>query len=152
MNPALAAAPKNIWNAVYIPYNLRKRTLSFTLDLDELSNQVPVLIEQKKFTEAEEVCQKLKAQYPEQIDGLRKYAELFEAQEEKEEDRERIVRRIFESKVVQLVKEKATIVEKEVKKKNKDKDEEPATEEPTVGETTVVEKKNGIAGSIVVNR
>ena len=45
---------------------------------------MPVLIEQKKFAEAEEVCQKLMTQYPEQIDGLHRYAELFAAQEEKQ--------------------------------------------------------------------
>jgi len=48
-------------------------------DLDELSNQVPELIRQEKYNEAEEVCQKLLKQYPEQIDGLHRSAELFEA-------------------------------------------------------------------------
>ena len=50
-------------------------------DLDELSNQVPELIKQKKYDEAEEVCQKLLEQYPDQIDGLHRSAELFEAKE-----------------------------------------------------------------------
>jgi tetratricopeptide (TPR) repeat protein len=53
-------------------------------DLDDLSNQVPDLIEQKKFAEAEDVCNRLIEQYPEQIDCLHRYAELFEAQEEKQ--------------------------------------------------------------------
>jgi len=48
-------------------------------DLDKLSNQVPELIRQEKYNEAEEVCQKLLKQYPEQIDGLHRSAELFEA-------------------------------------------------------------------------
>ncbi len=48
-------------------------------DLDDLSNQVPELIKQGKYTEAEEVCQKLLEQYPDQIDGLHRSAELFEA-------------------------------------------------------------------------
>jgi tetratricopeptide (TPR) repeat protein len=53
-------------------------------DLDELSNQVWDLIKQKKFVQAEEICQRLLEQYPDQIDGLHRYAEVFEAQEEKQ--------------------------------------------------------------------
>jgi tetratricopeptide (TPR) repeat protein len=49
-------------------------------DLDNLSNQVVDLIQDKKFDEAEGVCRKLLQQYPEQIDGLHRYAELYEAQ------------------------------------------------------------------------
>ncbi len=48
-------------------------------DLDDLSNQVPELIKQGKYNEAEGVCQKLLEQYPDQIDGLHRSAELFEA-------------------------------------------------------------------------
>ena len=48
-------------------------------DLDELSNQIPKLINQEKYDEAEEVCRKLLEQYPDQIDGLHRSAELFEA-------------------------------------------------------------------------
>ncbi len=48
-------------------------------DLDNLSNQVPALIEQQKYKEAEEVCQRLLEQYPEQIDGLHRFAEVLEA-------------------------------------------------------------------------
>ena len=48
-------------------------------DLDDLSNQVPELIKQEKYDEAEEVCRKLLEQYPDQIDGLHRSAELFEA-------------------------------------------------------------------------
>lgn len=48
-------------------------------DLDELSNQIPELINQKKYDDAEEICQKLLKQYPDQIDGLHRSAELFEA-------------------------------------------------------------------------
>jgi Tfp pilus assembly protein PilF len=40
------------------------------------------LIEQEKYTEAEIVCVKLIEQYPEQIDGLHRYAELYEARGE----------------------------------------------------------------------
>lgn len=48
-------------------------------DLDDLSNQIPELIRLKKYDEAEEVCRKLLQDYPEQIDGLHRSAELFEA-------------------------------------------------------------------------
>lgn len=53
-------------------------------DLDDLSNQVPDFIKQQKYAEAEVVCQKLMTQYPEQIDGLHRYAQLFEAQGEQQ--------------------------------------------------------------------
>ena len=43
-----------------------------------LSNQVPRLLTQGKYNEAEAVCQQLMEQYPEQIDGLHRYAEFFE--------------------------------------------------------------------------
>lgn len=42
------------------------------------------MIKQQKYAEAEVVCQKLLAQYPEQIDGLHRYAQLFEAQGEQQ--------------------------------------------------------------------
>ena len=48
-------------------------------DLDDLSNQIPELIRLEKYDEAEEVCRKLRQEYPEQIDGLHRSAELFEA-------------------------------------------------------------------------
>jgi len=48
-------------------------------DLDNLSNQVPALIKQEKYAEAEEVCQRLLKQFPEQIDGLHRFAEVLEA-------------------------------------------------------------------------
>jgi uncharacterized protein YecA (UPF0149 family) len=53
-------------------------------DLDDLSNQVTDLIDQEKYAEAEAVCVKLMEQYPEQIDGLHRYAQLFEAQGEQQ--------------------------------------------------------------------
>jgi tetratricopeptide (TPR) repeat protein len=57
----------------------------FYSDLDNLSNQVPALIRQKKYGEAEEVCQRLLKEYPEQIDGLHRFAELFEAKGQREQ-------------------------------------------------------------------
>lgn len=53
-------------------------------DLDELSNRIPDLIDQRKFDEAEAVCSQLMKQYPEQIDGLHRFAELYEAMGESE--------------------------------------------------------------------
>lgn len=52
-------------------------------DLDELSNKVPDLIEQGKFDEAEDVCKSLMKQFPEQIDGIHRYAEVCEAKGDK---------------------------------------------------------------------
>lgn len=57
----------------------------FYSDLDNLSNQVPSLIRQEKYDEAEEVCQRLLEEYPEQIDGLHRFAELFEAKGQREQ-------------------------------------------------------------------
>jgi tetratricopeptide (TPR) repeat protein len=57
----------------------------FYSDLDKLSNQAPDLIRQKKFDQAEGVCRKLLEQFPDQIDGLHRYAELFEAQGKNQE-------------------------------------------------------------------
>ena len=41
---------------------------------------MPDLIREKKFAEAEAVCWKFLKQFPEQIDGLHRYAALYEAQ------------------------------------------------------------------------
>lgn len=56
----------------------------FYTDLDELSNQVPSLISERKYDEAELVCQRLFEQFPEQIDGLLRLAELWEAKGDKQ--------------------------------------------------------------------
>ncbi len=50
--------------------------------LDKLSNQVPELITQGKYDEAEKACQTLLTEFPEQIDGLHRLAEVFEARGE----------------------------------------------------------------------
>lgn len=57
----------------------------FYSDLDILSNQVPALIRQEKYDEAEEVCQRLLDEYPEQIDGLHRLAQLFEAKGQRQQ-------------------------------------------------------------------
>ena len=55
-----------------------KGTVVYT-DLDQLSNKVPDLVEQGKFDEAEVACKTLMEQFPEQIDGIHRYAEVYEA-------------------------------------------------------------------------
>lgn len=52
-------------------------------DLDQLSNEVPRLIKQGELDKAEAVCQRLIEQYPEQIDGIHRCAEVYEAKGEK---------------------------------------------------------------------
>ena len=44
-----------------------------------MNEDIKALIKQKKYDEAEEVCRNLLEQYPDQIDGLHRSAELFEA-------------------------------------------------------------------------
>lgn len=51
-------------------------------DLDLLSNKVRDLIDQGRLEEAEAACRQLMEEYPETIDGLHRYAELFEARGE----------------------------------------------------------------------
>ena len=63
---------------LHAPNSTAESTFIYT-DLDDLSNQVPDLIKQEKYDEAGEVCRKLLEQYPDQIDGLHRNAELFEA-------------------------------------------------------------------------
>ena len=52
-------------------------------DLDKLSNSVVDLIKQNKLDEAEAVSRKLLADYPDQIDGLDRLGEVYEARGEK---------------------------------------------------------------------
>jgi Tfp pilus assembly protein PilF len=52
-------------------------------ELDQLSNSVVDLIEQKNLDEAEAVSRKLLAEYPDQIDGLNRLAMVYEARGEK---------------------------------------------------------------------
>ena len=51
-------------------------------DLDILSNKVNTLINQGKLDEAEQACQQLKEEFPDQIDWIDRYAQLFKAQGE----------------------------------------------------------------------
>lgn len=51
----------------------------FYTDPDRLSNRVPTLIDQGRLDEAEEVCRELQGKYPDQIDGISRLAEVYEA-------------------------------------------------------------------------
>ncbi len=48
-------------------------------DLDQLSNSVWEYIKAEKWDKAENACQKLLKEYPDQIDGLHRSAQLWEA-------------------------------------------------------------------------
>ena len=60
-----------------------KGTIVYT-DIDQLSNKVPELIRQNKFDEAEGICDSLLEQFPDHIDGLQRYAQVYEAKGDKQ--------------------------------------------------------------------
>ena len=47
--------------------------------LDNLSNSINTLIEKKYFQKAQAVCQQLLDEYPDQIDGFSRFAQVYEA-------------------------------------------------------------------------
>ena len=47
--------------------------------LDNLSNSINTLIEKKDFQKAQAVCQQLLDEYPDQIDGFSRFAQVHEA-------------------------------------------------------------------------
>lgn len=51
--------------------------------LDRLSNSVWELIEKNKLDEAEAVCRRLSKEYPDQIDGIHRLAQVYEARGER---------------------------------------------------------------------
>ena len=51
-------------------------------DLDDLSNNVLDLIDAEKFGEAESVCNELRKRYPDQVDGIKRMAMVYEARGE----------------------------------------------------------------------
>jgi len=53
-------------------------------DIDQLSNSVIDLIKENRLDEAEAVCQKLLSDFPDQIDGISRWAEVYEARGDKE--------------------------------------------------------------------
>lgn len=65
------------------PFIPTKQFIAVYTDLDKLSNSVVDLIKQNKLDEAEAVCRKLSTDYPDQIDGLDRLAEVYEARGEK---------------------------------------------------------------------
>jgi tetratricopeptide (TPR) repeat protein len=66
LQPGLDAGPAPAW-------------IAEVSDLDALSNQANTLIRQERFEEAERVCQTLHRRYPDQIDALERYAQLYKA-------------------------------------------------------------------------
>ena len=61
----------------------KQRFIPVFTDLDQLSNSVVDLIEQKKLDEAEAVSRRLLNEYPDQIDGFNRLAMVYEARGEK---------------------------------------------------------------------
>lgn len=59
------------------------RPLADLDDLDMLSNSVVDLIKEGRLDEAEEACHELLSRYPDQIDGIDRLAEVYEARGEK---------------------------------------------------------------------
>jgi len=51
--------------------------------LDNLSNSINGLIEKKDFQKAQAVCQQLLDDYPDQIEGISRFAQVYEAMGEK---------------------------------------------------------------------
>ena len=49
------------------------------MTLDKLSNGINSLIEKKDFQKAQAVCQQLLDDYPDQIDGISRFAQVYEA-------------------------------------------------------------------------
>lgn len=63
---------------------LQMRFIPVYTELDQLSNSVVDLIAQNKLDEAEAVSRKLLVDYPDQIDGFERLAQVYEARDEKE--------------------------------------------------------------------
>jgi tetratricopeptide (TPR) repeat protein len=61
----------------------KKQFIAAYTDLDKLSNSVVDLIEENKLDEAEAVSRRLLADYSDQIDGLNRLAQVYEARGEK---------------------------------------------------------------------
>ena len=64
--PSLQPAPEPLWIWEDDP-------------LEDLSNRVLDLIEAGRFDEADEVCRRLRKDYPDVVDGLSRQAEVYEA-------------------------------------------------------------------------
>jgi len=90
MHRVLAAVGRNIKCCLPLQDGKRqppippKQLIDVYTDLDKLSNSVVDLIEQNRLDEAEAVCRRLLAEYPDQIDGLNRLAWVYEPHGEKE--------------------------------------------------------------------
>ena len=65
------------------PSTPSKQFIAVYTDLDKLSNSVVDLIEENKLDEAEAVSHKLLAEYPDQVDGFNRFAQVYEARGDK---------------------------------------------------------------------
>ena len=65
------------------PHISKPQSMTDSDDLDNLSNQVVDLIKSGKLEEAQKACLKLMSLYPDQIDGIERMAQLYEAKGDK---------------------------------------------------------------------
>ncbi len=68
----------------FLASNLTQGCLEDFNALDSLSNSVPDLIAEGQIDKAEEACKKLLQDYPDQHDGLHRYAEVYAARGNKD--------------------------------------------------------------------
>lgn len=67
------------------PEESSRQPFFFESELDSISNSVIQLIEESRFSEAEQVCNRLLAEYPDQVDGLERLGMTYLAQGKKRE-------------------------------------------------------------------
>ena len=67
----------------YSPVRKKIRFIPVYTELDKLSNSVVDLIKENKLNEAEAVSHKLLAEYPDQVDGFNRFAQVYEARGDK---------------------------------------------------------------------
>jgi len=61
------------------PPEISDELLKEAQELDDLSNSVIDLIQEQRLAEAEKVCQRLLDEYPQLVDGIMRFAEVYEA-------------------------------------------------------------------------
>lgn len=67
---------------LYSPVNLPQAPPGYSLGylpIDKLSNSINGLLRKRNFRQAKAVCQKLLDEYPDQIDGISRYAQVYES-------------------------------------------------------------------------
>jgi tetratricopeptide (TPR) repeat protein len=79
--PAELAPEREVLRQLLAAPPLEKALLEDEIDLDELSNSILDLVEQKRFDEALAGCEHLLRDYPAVIDGLERSALVHEARE-----------------------------------------------------------------------